>query len=202
MLIKKFILALIVTGLTLSQANAQSPYAMEDDSWISLSGTVQSIDGDSFVLDYGEGTINVELEDWDWYPETSSGLVNETVTVSGMIDDDFFETAEINADSVYLDRLNSYYWVNPQATYTYYYPYADPVDTEMATIEGQVTEIHGDHEFSINTGNRAVRVEVDMLPETGLDELTVGDRIRANGEMDYDLFEGREFDAQTFSILR
>lgn len=46
---------------------AQDPYARADDAWISISGTVALPTASAFMLDYGDGVITVEMDDWDTY---------------------------------------------------------------------------------------------------------------------------------------
>lgn len=199
---KKLLLTIFTSLLALSiTASAQQPKALMDNTWISLNGVVTSIDDDSFMLDYGNGSIQVELDDWDWYPETTTALIGERVSVAGMVDRDFFENTEIEADSVYLESLNSYYWVSPTASYYYYYPYTATTLDKTATLEGLVTNV-SDDEFTMATDAGDITVEVEAWGDAGLGDIQVGDRVRANGQMDYDLFEGREFEADTFMTLR
>lgn len=56
-----------LTGAMTLPADAEDPFSKSDRSWISLSGVVAATSNDSFVLDYGEGLITVEMDDWDWY---------------------------------------------------------------------------------------------------------------------------------------
>ena len=50
---------------------------------------------DDFVLDYGSGTILVEMDDWDSYGDAYGLMDGDRVTVFGRIDDDFFEVAKV-----------------------------------------------------------------------------------------------------------
>lgn len=75
-------------------ALAADPYAKPDDTWISLSGTVQGVVADAFTLDYGEGMITVEMDDGDRDADGYKLVDGDKVTVTGVIDDDFYLDAE------------------------------------------------------------------------------------------------------------
>ena len=91
---------------------ATNPYLKPDEAWVSISGTAVSPTADSFVLDYGEWVITVEMDDWDWYGDTPAGIDGDKVTVYGQIDDDFFETTTIEASSVYVENRGTYYYAS------------------------------------------------------------------------------------------
>lgn len=102
------------------EASSNDPYAMEDDSWISISGTVVTPNEDSFTLDYGEGIIQVEMDDWDTYGDkqevtVETGMVDynplddlgyqqidrgDRVSVTGGFDHDFLEGRIFEAETV------------------------------------------------------------------------------------------------------
>ncbi|MGM0425831.1 MAG: hypothetical protein ACQEQ7_01185 [Thermodesulfobacteriota bacterium] len=67
---------------------------------------------DSFTLDYGEGTVLVEMDDWDWYDEEGTVLEGDKVTVYGKIDDDLYEATSIEASSVYVENLGTYFYAS------------------------------------------------------------------------------------------
>lgn len=62
-------LARIITACLLTLLFTQPLYADEsplddpDNSWISIRGTVVAPTANSFILDYGEGMITVEMDD-------------------------------------------------------------------------------------------------------------------------------------------
>jgi hypothetical protein len=64
-----------------------------------------------------------------------------------------------------------------------------------------VTDVD-DEEFTLNTGTRSIRVEVDEMPYNPLDDegyqkIELGDRVSVSGVIDDDLFEGRELVASS-----
>src|SRR6056297_1683552 len=85
-------LTLLFALLIAMPAEAQDPYTTADDTWISLSGTVESVTTDAFMLDYGEGMVTVEMDDWDADADAYKVAAGDRVTVNGMVDDDLFDT--------------------------------------------------------------------------------------------------------------
>jgi hypothetical protein len=47
-------------------ADTKNPYLKADETWISISGTAVDTNPQSFLLDYGEGVITVEMDGWPW----------------------------------------------------------------------------------------------------------------------------------------
>ena len=97
--------AMTAIALLAGPAAAQEPYSKADDSWISISGTVAAPTADSFMLDYGDGVITVEMDDWDTYGDAYGLLDGDKVTVYGKIDDDLYLPGEVllNSDRYDLD---------------------------------------------------------------------------------------------------
>lgn len=205
-------LTLAVTLLLAAPALAanESPYLKADETWISIDGTVDSVSADSFVLDYGPGVITVEMDDGDRDADGYKLSKNDKVRVSGRIDDDFFEKTTIEASSVYVENLGTYFFASSvDEEDAYPFVYTTPVVVSSTTLQGTVTKIDDHEEFILNTGFRHVRVEVDEmrynpLDDEGYQKIRVGDRVRVTGEMDVDLFEiegQREFVADSIVTL-
>lgn len=207
---------LIITTLAMgfvSVLGAEDPYTQPDDSWISISGEVDSVYGDSFTLDYGDGLVTVEMDDWDWYDENSALLEGDTVTVWGRIDDDLFETTSIEASSVYVQGLNSYFYANPadeeEDWYidvpVYSYTVTTPIVIAEAEVRGTVSSV-GEREFTINTGDRMLTVDTSALDYNPLDDkgyqkVEEGDKVLVQGTMDAGFFGDRELDADFIITL-
>ena len=187
-------------------AAAANPYQQPDDSWIMLNGTVKSTTADSFLLDYGKGVVTVEMD----APGSQSGFKvkpGDKVSVTGMVDDDAFETASIEAATVYVDGLNTHF-LSPSS--------ADEEDLAMAVVSmplmaqktvvvGNVTDIDG-RELTIDTGTRSFRVDTalmgyDPTDKQGFQKLEIGDRVSVIGSIDRDFFEGRELMAESVATL-
>ena len=165
---------------------AENPYAKDDNSWISINGEVTSVSADEFELDYGDGTITVEMDDGDRDADGYKLLRGDEVRVSGLIEDSFFETTTIDASAID-DEYYGYDVISPLTTDTF--------------VEGTITSVSVDDEqFTLDTGLQMLTVEVDELLSNPLDnegyqQLEMGDRVRVNGEIDYDFFQGRVFEA-------
>ncbi len=202
-------LALLIAAVPAlaSDAEKSDPYEMRDDSWISLSGTVTTANPDSFVLDYGDGLVTVEMDDWDWYREGYNILSGDRVTVYGAIDDDLFESTTIEASSVYVESLNNFFYASAADEEDSMYTVTTPIILSETKVRGTVTsvsELTG--EFTIDTGLRKITVETDdmlydPLDDEGYQKIEVGDRVSVRGEVDRDLFEGRELVADSVITL-
>lgn len=196
-----FLLALCSTS-----ALAASPKDKPDNSWISVSGTVASVGTESFILDYGENTILVEMDDWDWFDEAKYLLEGDNVIVYGIVDDDAYETKTIEADSVYVKGLNTYFYANPadEESLPLYTRFVLFTDSDL-TLSGKITEIKG-RDFVLDTGNRKVTVDTmamlyNPLDKLGYQKLKTGDMVQVSGHLDYDLFDKRELVADTIVTL-
>ena len=78
---------LATAALTLIAAPAyaqQQPLAAaEDNTPITLSGTVATVEEGEFTMNYGDGTVTVKMENWDWFGRADSPLtVGDEVVVS------------------------------------------------------------------------------------------------------------------------
>ena len=177
--------------------------------WISLSGKVVSASPHQFMLDYGAQTIPVEMDDYRWYDENVL-LPGDKVTVTGRMDDDFFESRKIEAGSVYVDDLHRYFYASPADEEDGYYTYflaLDPItNNESVSLAGSVSAIDGEvmtldaglQNFRIDTGS----LGYDPFDATGLEQVHVGDHVVVSGRMDDgDLFDHREIDATGMTML-
>lgn len=183
---------------------AADPYGKPDESWISLNGKVKSVSPDRFALDYGEGSIMVEMDDGDRDADAYQLLPGDKVAVTGRIDDDLFESRTIEASSVHVKNLNTTFYssaVDEEAAWMVYYP---TVTMDAAyNVVGTVSKVDEDGEtFVVDTGPRMLRVDVgdlgyNPLDDDGYQKVEVGDRVSVTGDIDYDLFEGRELEASS-----
>ncbi|MDN7123516.1 hypothetical protein [Pseudidiomarina terrestris] len=200
--------ATIASSLLLTApALSQSPYLQPDDTWIQISGTVQSVSADSFVLDYGDGTVTVEMDDGDRDADAYKLLPDDNVTVSGLIDDDFFETTTIEASSVYVESIGTYFYASSIDEEERVYTFTVPLVISETTLRGTVAEVDAmAGEFQLNTGQRMVTVEVDEMAynpidDEGYQQVGLNDVVSVTGHIDTDLFEGRVFEADYVTTL-
>lgn len=187
-----------------------NPYAKADESWISLSGQAVNTRVGKFTLDYGEGTVLVEVDDWDWYDANTDMLEGDKVTVYGRVDDDMFELTKIEASSIYVENLGTYfygdasaadeesdaYWIDPDY---------DPIVVGQTTVRGTVSSVSG-REFTVNTGLQAITVDTigmgyNPLDDQGYQQIEKGDYVSVSGDMEYGFWEGRELSADSVVTL-
>jgi uncharacterized protein YdeI (BOF family) len=204
-----FAAAILAVPVLAAETNTQDsqktvqPYSKPDNSFISINGTVQSAKADSFVLDYGDGIITVEMDDWDWYREGYKLLNGDNVTVYGRIDDDLFEVAKIEASSVYVKGLNSFFFANDADEEDF--AYVNFVAPMTAAINGEVQEING-REFTVDTGTGALSVDTSSMPYNPLDKegyqrVEKGDRVSVVGALNPGFFSEREIEADAVMTL-
>ena len=205
---KRILTATIVLGSlfsTAAMAQEINPYMRSDNTWISISGTVHDVTRNAFNLDYGDGVINVEMDDGDRDADAYSLLEGDRVTVNGMVDDDFFETASIEASSVYVEKLDTYFYASALDEEDFAVWYTVPVEPGQVTVQGTVTEIDGD-DFVVNEGYRSIRVGTDNmaydpLDDQGYQKVDVGDTVRVTGVMDTSLLENEQLEASAVITL-
>lgn len=198
-LIGAFALCALLAAPAVAEEGAH-PYSQPDDTWISISGTVQSVSPNTFLLDYGKGAITVEMDDGDRDADAYQLLEGDQVTVNGRIDDDLFEARTIEAASVYVDKLKTYFYASARDEEDMV-PMVDTWIPSRVALRGRVTDV-GINEFTLDTGLRKVTVEVDELgydplDDSGYQKIEKGDRVSVTGSFDYDFWEGRELEADS-----
>lgn len=196
--------AFATSTLAADSSDAPRPYQQPDETWISLTGTVDSVKPDSFVLNYGKGNIIIEMDDWDWYAEGTALKKGDKVTVYGDVDDDIFEVTSIEANSVYVQGLNSFFFASandeedPWRTVTF-------VPSSEATIQGAVESVK-DRELTLDTGEGSLTINTltmsyNPLDKDGFQQIEKGDRISVSGQMDPKFFGNREFNAKSIVTI-
>lgn len=207
-LLASSIAAILMSGLAFADDPETKPETKPDDSWISLTGTVASAKSDQFMLDYGEGEITVEMDDWDSYGDAWPLDEGDEVTVYGEVDDGLYQDDRIEASSVYVDGLDTFF-------------YASAADEEElgdwmldTTVEfGDLTYI-GTVEsvspmtdsFTIDTGGQELTVfttqlSYDPLDDEGFQKVEPGERVSVNGTVSADFFGKSELFADSIVTL-
>jgi uncharacterized protein YdeI (BOF family) len=197
--------ALLIGCMSVALSAAESPYTKLDGSWISLNGTVVSAGPASFELDYGQGLVTVEMDDWDWYQEGRNILEGDEVTVYGRVDDDLYEVTSIEASSVYVKDLNTYFYASAADEESEPYIVTTWVTDYDINVSGEVTSING-REFTIDTGNRKLTIDTYQMPYNPLDKygyqkIGKGDYVSVSGNMDYDFLEDKELVAESIVTM-
>ncbi|HKJ02413.1 MAG TPA: hypothetical protein VJ997_08160 [Longimicrobiales bacterium] len=202
---KKLIFAMVATLLTAAPASAQNPYMQGDETWITLNGTVRAVTPNSFTLDYSDGVVTVEMDDWDHDADALNLIAGDDVIVTGKVDDDLFETTTVEASSVYVKGLNKYFYASAADEEDAVATLSPPLEGPTVTMQGTVTSVDG-RDFMMQAGSRTVRVATDMMSYNPLDDLgyqrvDVGDRVSVTGTMDYEFWDGRELTADLLITL-
>lgn len=182
---------------------AQNNSLQEDDTWIEISGTIESVSPNEFEVSYGDDTITVEMDDGDRDADAYKLVQGDEVTVYGFIDDEFFDAQSMEASSVYVEDIGTYFYAHDMDDEFPVTSVNAAIDVSYTVVQGTVTEIDEEaEEFSINTGSRRLTVDVDEMPYNplngeGYGMLNVGDMVSVTGELDRRLFEGRVLEADT-----
>lgn len=203
------ILASSITAILLSgPAIAESPKAKPDDSWISLTGTVESVQSDRFKLDYGEGEITVEMDDWDNFGEAFPLVKGDEVSVYGEVDDGLYQNDRIEASSVHVAGLDTYFYASA-ADEEELGQWALDTTAEFGdlTYIGTVESVSPkDESFTIDSGEQELTVftaqlAYDPLDNEGFQQIKEGDRVSVNGTVDLDFFNKSELFADSIITL-
>jgi len=188
-------------------ASSQEAETAPDDTWISVSGVVESVSADRFDLDYGEGNLTVEFDDGDRDADAYVLDEGDRVTATGKVDDDLYESRTLEASSVYIESIGTYFYASAvdEEDQLDMVTISTPIDPSAIIVQGVVTDVD-DEEFTVNTGLRRTIVEVEEmfynpLDDIGYQQIDVGDRVSVSGDVDYDLFEGREIVADSIVTL-
>lgn len=197
--------AALIAGISTAEQSGEelvSPYAKPNNSWISISGTVKAVSPNTFVLDYGKGTITVEMDDGDRDADAYQLIRGDKVTVNGRIDADFFQTTTIEAGSVYVEKLGTYFWSSSvDEEDRFFMTTITPIVVASTFVQGTVTDVR-EHEFDLDIGAETLTVDVERLTQNPLDDvgyprIREGDRVRVDGTIDETLFDGRELVADS-----
>lgn len=193
------------SAITVSASAATQVENKPDGSWISVSGQVASHTPNAFTLDYGEGVITVETDDWDSIGDAWSISEGDEVTVYGRVDDGLYQNRRIEAGSVFVKDLDTMVTAPSPAdeedalpvTHTYL---TVPADYDLQVV-GTVTSVM-DREFTIDTGKRKVSVDTmqlgyNPLDDSGVVQIEEGDFVSVSGDLDLGVFDENEISAET-----
>lgn len=197
--------AVLMALLGAPSAAQENPYLQPDESWISIDGTVTDVEADAFTLDYGDGLITVEMDDGDRDADAYKLVSGDKVTVFGEIDDDLFQTTTIEASSVYVENIDTYFYSSAADEEDTFITMTEPVSVSRTVLQGMVTEV-GEESFKLNTGQRDITVELDHmsydpLDDEGYQKIEVGDYVSVSGKIEKRLFEDRTLVARSVTTL-
>jgi uncharacterized protein YdeI (BOF family) len=180
----------------------------EDDTSITLSGHVIEARSDEFDLRVdNDDTVTVEVDEQFRDGGAFTLIAGDQVTVSGLVDEDFFEGRELEANALYIEKIGATFILDEDHVEKYG---MTPGRTLVDTIEvaGNVTRVGDDaDEFRIHTSAGDFTVEVDELmanpiDDEGVMQIRPGDWVNVAGHIDSDWLEGREIVASRVNVLR
>jgi len=158
------------------------------------------------MLDYGKGLVTVEMDDWDWFEESGETLPGDEVTVYGEVDDDTFESAKIEARSVYVDSLGTYFYASAADEESVTdLDVAPTIDIGQLVLTGTVMSVDG-REFTIDSGAQEMTIDTTLMTynptdDEGYQQIEQGDQVTVTGDLDVDTWENSELMADTVVTL-
>jgi uncharacterized protein YdeI (BOF family) len=197
-------------GILFSQSSIANFSSKTNGEFLTLSGKVTEVSADWFKLKTDNRVILVEMDDYDWDADGYKLVKGDRVVVSGRVDNDFLEKKKVEAGSVYVKGLDTYFYASsddeegaPYLTTTYTYLSSLP-DNTLVDVQGKITDVDG-RKFTVNTGFRKVTVDTEGLSYNPLDKvgytkISKGDRVRVSGKVDNSFFTGKEVRAD--SLIR
>jgi hypothetical protein len=185
------------------------PYLHPDNSWISLRGIVVEVDEQVFTLDYGRNTVEVGMDNWNWFTATGEAIEGDRVIVYGEIDADTFEQSTIEANSLYVESMGTYFYEASvagekgiQAVETM--PQT-PIDVGDTVVTGTVTSTDAS-EFTLNSGSKKITVDTsemiyNPMDDKGYQQIDKGEQVTVTGVMESDLLQTRQLVADSVVTL-
>ena len=185
---------------------------LKDGDWTKLDGIVTDAYPDYFILNEGDKKTIVEMDDSDWYKEGAKILKGDNVVVHGRVDHDFLEKRKIEASSVFVKGIDTYFFASSEDDEpdpfirSFYYEVKDLPDGLMVEFSGNIEAVDG-REFVLNTGLQRINVDTadmnyDPLDNFGFPALKTGDKIKVYGRVDDSLFSEKEIDASYIITLK
>ena len=186
-------LALVFSIGAYAEKPTEKPKSYPDYTWLNIDGTVDSVGPNMFVLDYGEGNITVEMDDVDRDADAYVLEKGNKVRVSGMVDNDLYENATIEASSVYVENLGTTFYTDAMKEEDSYLAGNLPVVVSRGTVQGRIT-IVADDSFTLDSGDRQLTVKVNTMPydpldKVGYQQLEVGDYVSVGGAIQRGFFD-------------
>ncbi|MCH2535631.1 MAG: hypothetical protein MK008_14405 [Bdellovibrionales bacterium] len=179
--------------------------------FVRISGKVTKVSPNTFILKSNSDKVIVEMDDYDWDADGYKLVTGDSVVVTGMVDNDFLENKKIEAGSVYVKNIDSYFFANnaDEETTPYisidYSVIPELPENSVAELQGVVTNIQ-DSEFTLNTGLRTIKVDTEglifnPLDNVGYTQVDINDRVRVSGVIDSGYFDTKELEASYINEL-
>tara|TARA_B100001248_G_C27381606_1_gene457230 strand:- start:1201 stop:1734 length:534 start_codon:yes stop_codon:yes gene_type:complete len=171
-----------------------------------LVGQVTSVAPRHVKLNVDGDLIYVEVDDYDWDADGYKLAKGDQVIVRGKIDHDFLERKKVEASSIYVKNIDTYFYANSDdeegaMTYaTYLFDIETLPDGASLDVVGKVVSV-GEEEFTVDTGWRRLKVDTDEmkfdpLDEVGLIKINKGDKVKVAGVLDKNFWSSNELEAK------
>lgn len=177
-----------------------------DGEFVTLTGKVSDVKAQSFTLNTSGNKVLIEMDDYDsWAADGFKLVAGDQVVVSGKVDRDILEKKKVEAGSVYVKNIDTYFFANSddEEDFTFVPTYYSLLGTlpegAQMDLQGRITAVQG-REFTVDTGVREIVIDTekmayDPLDNKGFMKLKVGDRVRVSGKVEENLFEVKEIAA-------
>lgn len=201
-----------ILGFLLSTSGFSAIANKTDGEYVTLSGKVTEVSADAFMLKTKNKTIIVEMDDSDWDADGYKLVKGDEVVVNGKVDRDFLERNKVEAGSVYVKNLNTYFFASSTDEegapfLPNIYPFVETLpDNAIVDLQGKVVSVNG-RTFVLDTGLRKVTVDTEKLiynpmDNVGFTKIDKGDRVRVSGVVDDDFFTGKKVSTNSIVELR
>lgn len=179
--------------------------------FVTISGKVTKVTPTTFNMNVDGKSILVEMDDYDWDADGYKLAKGDQVVVAGRVDKDFLEKKKVEAGSVYVKGLNTFFYANSDdeedlvyIPVIYSYVATLPEDAHV-DLQGKVTDVSG-REFTVDTGFRKVTVDTkdliyNPMDSIGFTKIEKGDRVRVSGRVDDAFLDGKEVVANSVTEL-
>ena len=182
--------------------------SMAEDTSITLSGTVVEARDDEFDLRVGEQVVTVDIEDDIRDGGAYTLMQGDKVTVSGQIEDHFFQDKELEANALHVAKLNTTFIVDEDYADDYGMVSGKSMDDSIEVTGTVISVSPDDEQFRIRAEKMGeYTVEVDELDDDPFDDdgymkIQQGSRVQITGEIDSDWMEGRELEANSINVVQ
>lgn len=168
--------------------------------WVIVSGTVQSVGTQSFVLDTGASRIPVDMDGY----ASLDVRPGERVTVTGRMENPATGAPVLNAASVDVPERNQRFYANPSDDGGGAFAYSTaPAAPAPLTLTGTVVGTSAPYAFTLSTANGTYAIDArGIAPTFATRPILIGDRISVSGTRDTsNLFDPRQIEATAITLL-
>ena len=190
-----------VASMSASGSPATKLARRGEGGWINITGTIEAKYPNSFMLDYGSGSVRVEMDDWDWYREGEPLRPGDRVAVTGRVDHDLHTKKTIEARNVFVERLGTFFHASgaDEESLRNRSLYQDRLSAHVEAF-GRVIAVNG-RELTLGPMTAPLTVDTSTMAENPLDregfqQVGVGDRLYVWGYIDNDDGDGVNFKAR------